>query len=95
MCVCVCVCVYVLVRVCVCVMCVCVCSVRVCVSVCVCVCVCLFSVLNEMVSSPMQKLRHGNLVNLLEVFRRRRRMHLVFEYCDHTLLNELEGNKEG
>ena len=42
-----------------------------------------------------QKLRHGNLVNLLEVFRRRRRVHLVFEYCDHTLLNELERNKAG
>ena len=43
----------------------------------------------------LQKLRHGNLVNLLEVFRRRKRMHLVFEYCDHTLLNELEMHKRG
>ena len=43
----------------------------------------------------VQKLRHGNLVNLLEVFRRRKRLHLVFEYCDHTLLNELETHKRG
>jgi cyclin-dependent kinase-like len=43
----------------------------------------------------LKKLRHGNLVNLLEVFRRRKRLHLVFEYCDHTLLNELETHKRG
>ncbi|XP_043918095.1 cyclin-dependent kinase-like 1 isoform X2 [Protopterus annectens] len=38
----------------------------------------------------LKQLKHVNLVNLLEVFRRKRRLHLVFEYCDHTVLNELD-----
>ncbi|XP_013373040.1 PREDICTED: cyclin-dependent kinase-like 4 isoform X3 [Chinchilla lanigera] len=42
-----------------------------------------------------QQLKHPNLVNLIEVFRRKRKMHLVFEYCDHTLLNELERSPHG
>eukprot|EP00794_Sanderia_malayensis_P017385 gene17385-19125_t len=43
----------------------------------------------------LKQLKHPNLVNLLEVFRRKRRLHLVFEYCDHTVLNELEANPRG
>ncbi|XP_056682177.1 cyclin-dependent kinase-like 4 isoform X8 [Monodelphis domestica] len=43
----------------------------------------------------LKQLKHANLVNLIEVFRRKRKMHLVFEYCDHTLLNELERNPNG
>ena len=43
----------------------------------------------------MQQLRHGNLVNLLEVFRRKKKLHLVFEYCDHTVLTELERHPRG
>lgn len=42
----------------------------------------------------LKKLRHDNLVNMIEVFRRKKRFYLVFEYLDHTLLNELE-NAEG
>ncbi|XP_077995068.1 cyclin-dependent kinase-like 1 [Glandiceps talaboti] len=38
----------------------------------------------------LKQLKHSNLVNLLEVFRRKRKLHLVFEYCDRTVLNELE-----
>ena len=38
-------------------------------------------------------LRHDNLVNLLEVFRRKKRLYLVFEYVDHTLLDDLEANE--
>ncbi|XP_076292741.1 cyclin-dependent kinase-like 4 [Lasioglossum baleicum] len=38
----------------------------------------------------LKKLRHENLVNMIEVFRRRKRFYLVFEYLDHTLLQELE-----
>uniref|UniRef100_W5N9Z4 Protein kinase domain-containing protein n=1 Tax=Lepisosteus oculatus TaxID=7918 RepID=W5N9Z4_LEPOC len=38
----------------------------------------------------MQQLKHVNLVNLLEVFRRKRRLHLVFEFCEQTVLTELD-----
>ncbi|XP_043913560.1 cyclin-dependent kinase-like 4 [Protopterus annectens] len=43
----------------------------------------------------LKQLKHSNLVNLLEVFRRKRKLHLVFEFCDHTLLNELERYPRG
>ncbi|XP_066925419.1 cyclin-dependent kinase-like 4 [Clytia hemisphaerica] len=43
----------------------------------------------------LKQLKHHNLVNLLEVFRRKRKLHLVFEYCDHTVLNELEDHPNG
>ncbi|XP_076241116.1 cyclin-dependent kinase-like 4 [Calliopsis andreniformis] len=38
----------------------------------------------------LKKLHHENLVNMIEVFRRRKRFYLVFEFLDHTLLDELE-----
>lgn len=41
-----------------------------------------------------QNLKHPNLVCLLEVFRRKRRLHLVFEFCEHTVLQELERNSQ-
>jgi cyclin-dependent kinase-like len=34
-------------------------------------------------------------VNLLEVFRRKRKLHLVFEFCEHTVLHELERHPYG
>ena len=37
-----------------------------------------------------QQLRHENLVNLIEVFRRKKRLYLVFEFVDHTVLDDLE-----
>ncbi|XP_077180231.1 cyclin-dependent kinase-like 1 [Paroedura picta] len=43
----------------------------------------------------LKQLKHPNLVNLLEVFRRKRKLHLVFEYCDHTVLHELDKNPRG
>ncbi|PNF28008.1 Cyclin-dependent kinase-like 2 [Cryptotermes secundus] len=43
----------------------------------------------------LKKLRHENLVNMIEVFRRKRRFYLVFEYMDHTILDELEDNTRG
>uniref|UniRef100_A0A250XYX8 cyclin-dependent kinase n=1 Tax=Castor canadensis TaxID=51338 RepID=A0A250XYX8_CASCN len=43
----------------------------------------------------LKQLKHPNLVNLLEVFRRKRRLHLVFEYCDHTVLHELDRYPRG
>lgn len=45
-------------------------------------------------SIPFQNLKHPNLVSLLEVFRRKRRLHLVFEFCEHTVLHELERNPQ-
>lgn len=42
-----------------------------------------------------QQLKHPNLVNLIEVFRRKKRLHLVFEYVDHTVLNELDRHPRG
>ncbi|KAL0621025.1 hypothetical protein AAY473_009352 [Plecturocebus cupreus] len=60
------------------------------------VCLFLFVFLFEMESCSLtQQLKHPNFVNLIEVFRKKRKMHLVFEYCDHTLLNELERNPNG
>ncbi|XP_071961963.1 cyclin-dependent kinase-like 1 [Antedon mediterranea] len=43
----------------------------------------------------LKQLKHENLVNLLEVFKRKRKLHLVFEYCEHTVLNELEAHPNG
>ncbi|XP_045111547.1 cyclin-dependent kinase C-1-like isoform X1 [Portunus trituberculatus] len=43
----------------------------------------------------LKKLRHENLVNLIEFFRRKRRLYLVFEYVDHTILDELEASDGG
>ncbi|XP_046660050.1 LOW QUALITY PROTEIN: cyclin-dependent kinase-like 1 [Homalodisca vitripennis] len=43
----------------------------------------------------MKSLKHPNLVNLLEVFRRKRKLHLVFEFCEHTVLHELERYPQG
>lgn len=45
--------------------------------------------------SVQKNLKHPNLVCLLEVFRRKRRLHLVFEFCEHTVLHELERNPQG
>ncbi|XP_067928199.1 cyclin-dependent kinase-like 4 [Watersipora subatra] len=38
----------------------------------------------------LRQLRHENLVNLIEVFRKKKRLYLVFEFVDHTVLDELE-----
>ncbi|XP_028393404.1 cyclin-dependent kinase-like 4 isoform X1 [Dendronephthya gigantea] len=43
----------------------------------------------------LKQLKHPNLVNLLEVFRRKRKLHMVFEFCDHTVLNELDASPKG
>ncbi|XP_034532002.1 LOW QUALITY PROTEIN: serine/threonine-protein kinase MAK-like [Notolabrus celidotus] len=40
----------------------------------------------------LKQLRHDNLVNLLEVWKRRRRWYLVFEFVERTLLDDLEQN---
>ncbi|KAL6484065.1 hypothetical protein MHYP_G00089380 [Metynnis hypsauchen] len=38
----------------------------------------------------LKQLRHENLVNLLEVWKKKRRWYLVFEFVDRTVLDELE-----
>ena len=43
----------------------------------------------------LKHLKHPNLVNLIEVFRRKKKLHLVFEFCERTVLNELEKNPRG
>ncbi|XP_039950372.1 cyclin-dependent kinase-like 1 isoform X1 [Bactrocera neohumeralis] len=43
----------------------------------------------------LKNLKHPNLVSLLEVFRRKRRLHLVFEFCELTVLHELERHPQG
>lgn len=40
-------------------------------------------------------MRHENLVNLIDVFRRKKRFFLVFEYVEHTVLEELEAHAGG
>lgn len=42
------------------------------------------------VCGRMQQLKHPNLINLIEVFRRKRKLHLVFDFCDLTVLDILE-----
>lgn len=43
----------------------------------------------------LKQLKHGNLVNLQEVFRRKRKLHLVFEFIDRTLLDEMDAHPTG
>lgn len=43
----------------------------------------------------LKQLRHENIVNLIEVFRRKGKLHLVFEFVERTILEELERNPEG
>ncbi|KAE9552176.1 hypothetical protein FO519_004623 [Halicephalobus sp. NKZ332] len=43
----------------------------------------------------LKQLKHPNLVNLIEVFRRNKKLHLVFEHCERTVLDDLEKNPSG
>ncbi|GAV07454.1 hypothetical protein RvY_17284-2 [Ramazzottius varieornatus] len=43
----------------------------------------------------LKLLRHPNIVSLLEVFRRKKRFHLIFEYCDRSLLDEIQTTRNG
>uniref|UniRef100_A0A8C9CWJ0 Cyclin-dependent kinase-like 3 n=1 Tax=Panthera leo TaxID=9689 RepID=A0A8C9CWJ0_PANLE len=38
----------------------------------------------------LKHFHHENLVNLIEVFRQKKKIHLVFEFIDHTVLDELQ-----
>ena len=52
------------------------------------------SCLNLTISNS-QALRHENLVNLIEYFRRKKKLYLVFEFVDHTVLDDLERYPNG
>lgn len=43
----------------------------------------------------LQQLRHENLVSLLEVYKKKKRWYLVFEFVDHTVLDDLEAFPNG
>ncbi|KAK3232658.1 hypothetical protein CYMTET_57011 [Cymbomonas tetramitiformis] len=43
----------------------------------------------------LKTLKHDNVVNLLEVFRRKGKLYLVFEYVERTILEDLEKNVSG
>ncbi|NXP93916.1 CDKL2 protein, partial [Passerina amoena] len=43
----------------------------------------------------LKQLRHENLVNLLDVCKRKKRWYLVFEFVDHTVLDDLEDSPSG
>ncbi|KAM3717956.1 Cyclin-dependent kinase-like [Dirofilaria immitis] len=43
----------------------------------------------------LKNLKHPNLITLIKVFKRNRKLHLVFEYCERTVLNELEKYPNG
>uniref|UniRef100_A0A8C7J7I1 Cyclin dependent kinase like 3 n=1 Tax=Oncorhynchus kisutch TaxID=8019 RepID=A0A8C7J7I1_ONCKI len=43
----------------------------------------------------LRKFRHENLVNMLEVFRFKKRLYVVFEYIDRTVLEDLERYPRG
>ena len=42
-----------------------------------------------------QQLKNDNIVNLLEVFRRKGKLYLVFEHVDHTILEDLDKHPHG
>eukprot|EP00232_Nephroselmis_pyriformis_P024027 CAMPEP_0182866016 /NCGR_PEP_ID=MMETSP0034_2-20130328/7988_1 /TAXON_ID=156128 /ORGANISM="Nephroselmis pyriformis, Strain CCMP717" /LENGTH=462 /DNA_ID=CAMNT_0024998339 /DNA_START=151 /DNA_END=1536 /DNA_ORIENTATION=+ len=43
----------------------------------------------------LKQLKHENIVTLLEVFRRKGKLYLVFEYVERTILEDLERNPNG
>ncbi|NXW74404.1 hypothetical protein DUI87_08653 [Hirundo rustica rustica] len=43
----------------------------------------------------LKQLRHENLVNLLDVCKRKKRWYLVFEFVDHTVLDDLKASPSG
>jgi cyclin-dependent kinase-like len=43
----------------------------------------------------LKQLNHDNIVNLIEVFRRKGKLYLVFEFVERTILDDLEANPNG
>jgi cyclin-dependent kinase-like len=42
-----------------------------------------------------KQLKNENIVNLIEVFRKKGKLYLVFEHVDHTILEDLDNNPNG
>jgi len=42
-----------------------------------------------------QNLKHPNLIGLIEVLRRKKKLHFVFELCEQTVLKVIEANPKG
>lgn len=40
-------------------------------------------------------MKNDNIVNLLDVFRRKGKLYLVFEHVDHTILEDLDKSPHG
>jgi cyclin-dependent kinase-like len=47
------------------------------------------------VNTLMKQLKNDNIVNLIEVFRRKGKLYLVFEHVDHTILEDLDKHPNG
>ncbi|KAL2095148.1 hypothetical protein ACEWY4_009867 [Coilia grayii] len=43
----------------------------------------------------LRQCRHENLINMLEVFKYKKRMYVVFEFIDHNVLDDLERHPSG
>ena len=43
----------------------------------------------------LKQLKHDNIVNLIEVFRRKGKLHLVLEFVERTILEDLERHPDG
>lgn len=43
----------------------------------------------------LKQLRHSNIVNLIDAFKRKGKLYLVFEHLDHTILEDLDKSPNG
>ncbi|ORY77929.1 Pkinase-domain-containing protein [Neocallimastix californiae] len=43
----------------------------------------------------LKQVRHDNIVQLFDIFKRKGKLYLVFEYVDHTILEDLDKNPNG
>lgn len=49
----------------------------------------------QYITNSIQQLKNEHIVNLLEVFRRKGKLYLVFEHVDHTILEDLDKHPRG
>ncbi|ORY39762.1 Pkinase-domain-containing protein [Neocallimastix californiae] len=43
----------------------------------------------------LKKIKHDNIVQLFDIFKRKGKLYLVFEYVDHTILEDIDKNPNG